>query len=444
MGQIQLNPGIIVGTIGSCIVMCIILFEMLGSDNRHNAIVKKLHLKQIKNLPEATVELSSPAKKTDLNCKMYSCFNIYRCGTTVEHRTKLSIYLYPLHRYKDQNGNFINTAFSREFVELYYTILESEFYTDNPENACILIPPIDLLNQMSIQDIDQTSRLLATFFHQNNGLNNHLIFNMIPGVYPTFSTAFEVNHGKAILAGGGFSIWTYRALYDVSIPVFSAASQELIDVDWEHRFRPWFLVSSQPNIHSEFRSVLKTIERSEIDFLLLEKCRHLPEELPVLTRCHGPEHRVDYPEILLQGKFCLVLPTTRLGQTVLSDAMSAGCIPVIVSDTYILPFSEVLDWPQASVIIKEENLGNIYSVLRSLSPEAVAMKSAFARFYYERYFSSMSAITLTTLNIINGRVFTNRAKTYEEWNRIPSKNGIKPKLFLPLQSPKTDGFTLCY
>ena len=42
--------------------------------------------------------------------------------------------------------------------------------------------------------------------------------------------------------------------------------------------------------------------------------------------------------------FCLVIRGARIGQPALFDVMSAGCIPVIVADGYILPFSEVLDW----------------------------------------------------------------------------------------------------
>ena len=85
MGQIQLHPGIIIGTCGSFFVLCIIILQMFANDNHHAAIVRNLHLKQVTNLPEATVELSVTSKKTDLNCKMYSCFNIYRCGTLRLH-----------------------------------------------------------------------------------------------------------------------------------------------------------------------------------------------------------------------------------------------------------------------------------------------------------------------------------------------------------------------
>lgn len=42
--------------------------------------------------------------------------------------------------------------------------------------------------------------------------------------------------------------------------------------------------------------------------------------------------------------FCLVIRGNRLGQMALGDCLSAGSIPVIIADSYVLPFSEVLDW----------------------------------------------------------------------------------------------------
>lgn len=47
---------------------------------------------------------------------------------------------------------------------------------------------------------------------------------------------------------------------------------------------------------------------------------------------------------LQEATFCMVLRGARLGQAVLSDVLRAGCVPVVIADSYILPFSEVLDW----------------------------------------------------------------------------------------------------
>lgn len=59
-----------------------------------------------------------------------------------------------------------------------------------------------------------------TYSRWNRG-QNHLLFNMLPGSLPDFHTALDVDRGKAILAGGGFSTWSYRRGYDVAIPVFN-------------------------------------------------------------------------------------------------------------------------------------------------------------------------------------------------------------------------------
>jgi len=48
--------------------------------------------------------------------------------------------------------------------------------------------------------------------------------------------------------------------------------------------------------------------------------------------------------VFQQATFCLVIRGNRLGQLTLNDCLQAGSIPVIVADSFILPFSEVLDW----------------------------------------------------------------------------------------------------
>ena len=51
--------------------------------------------------------------------------------------------------------------------------------------------------------------------------SNHLLFNMLPGISPDYNTTLDVARDRAIIAGGGFSTWSYRYTYDVAIPVFN-------------------------------------------------------------------------------------------------------------------------------------------------------------------------------------------------------------------------------
>lgn len=92
------------------------------------------------------------------NCSFWDCFNVYRCGQ--RDQTRIAIYVYPLETYTDSKGT---SAFqmSKEFYYILKTIIESPYYTPNPQEACILVPSIDMLNQNRI-DVNLVSKALAS------------------------------------------------------------------------------------------------------------------------------------------------------------------------------------------------------------------------------------------------------------------------------------------
>ncbi|XP_044537793.1 exostosin-2-like [Gracilinanus agilis] len=144
-----------------------------------------------------------------------------------------------------------------------------------------------------------------------------------------------------------------------------------------------------------------------------------------------------------EASFCVVLRGARLGQAMLSDVLQAGCVPVIIADSYILPFSEVLDWKRASVVIPEEKMRDMYSVLQSIPQRQIEEMQRQARWFWEAYFQSMKAIAMATLQIINDRIYPYAAISYEEWNDPPAVkwSSVSNPLFLPLIPPQSQGFT---
>uniref|UniRef100_UPI00358EA983 exostosin-2 isoform X2 n=1 Tax=Myxine glutinosa TaxID=7769 RepID=UPI00358EA983 len=397
--------------------------------------------RHVADLPRVQLALETPTPEHgDMSCRMHTCFDVYRCGHNTHRRIK--VYVYPPAHYVDARGVTVAHGFSREFNELLSAISESEFYTDQPARACLLLPSVDMLSQQHLR-LKETGQLLAQMHSWKRG-SNHLLFNMLPGSVPDYNTALDVPRDRAFVAGGGFSTWTYRPGFDISIPVFSPFSEE---VDLPHRppgRRTWLVVSAQTNIHEEFREQLQTQEaRYNEEVLLLEGCVGLPPGRDSSrTRCHG-DHIYSYPEILQESSFCVVLRCARLGQPALSDALQAGCIPVILADSYILPFSEVLDWKRAAVVLAEDKLPEIYNILKVISQRQIEDMQRQALFFWERYFSSMKVIALTTLHIINERIFPYAAHSYEHWNSPPEVcwRGVMNPLFLPLEPARARGFT---
>ncbi|KAL1786187.1 exostosin-2 isoform X1 [Sigmodon hispidus] len=397
--------------------------------------------RSIREVPVVRLPAASPIpERGDLSCRMHTCFDVYRCG--FNPKNKIKVYIYPLKKYVDDANVPVSSTISREYNELLTAISDSDYYTDDISRACLFVPSIDVLNQNSLR-IKETAQALAQLSRWDRG-TNHLLFNMLPGGPPDYNTALDVPRDRALLAGGGFSTWTYRQGYDVSIPVFSPLSAEVALPETAPGPRRYFLLSSQTAVHPEYREALEALQaKHQESVLVLDKCTNLSEGvLSVRKRCH--QHQVfDYPQVLQEATFCVVLRGARLGQAVLSDVLQAGCVPVVIADSYILPFSEVLDWKRASVVVPEEKMSDVYSILQNIPQRQIEEMQRQARWFWEAYFQSIKAIALATLQIINDRIYPYAAISYEEWNDPPAVKwtSVSNPLFLPLIPPQSQGFT---
>lgn len=109
-----------------------------------------INLENLKNMPTITITPSSSlAASRNYRCTYYDCFNAYRCGRKGHDR--LSVYIYPLRKYVDENDSLISPQMSKEYYGILKAIKNSNYYTANHEEACLLVPSIDTLNQNRVR-----------------------------------------------------------------------------------------------------------------------------------------------------------------------------------------------------------------------------------------------------------------------------------------------------
>ena len=94
------------------------------------------------------------------------------------------------------------------------------------------------------------------------------------------------------------------------------------------------------------------------------------------------------------------------------ESMNVGSIPVIISDNYVLPFSELIDWDSCSIRIKENELDKLLEVVKNnLNREDELRQNV--KIVYDKYFSSTDKIIETAILIYinNAQVHNLTTKT---------------------------------
>lgn len=87
------------------------------------------------------------------------------------------------------------------------------------------------------------------------------------------------------------------------------------------------------------------------------------------------EGKAKYREYMKSSKYCICARGFEVHTPRVVESIYYECVPVIISDNYVPPFFEVLDWEAFSVFVSENDIPNLRNILLSIPEEKyVAMQ----------------------------------------------------------------------
>ncbi|XP_019432662.1 PREDICTED: probable glycosyltransferase At5g25310 [Lupinus angustifolius] len=76
--------------------------------------------------------------------------------------------------------------------------------------------------------------------------------------------------------------------------------------------------------------------------------------------------KMNYIQHMKSSKYCICPMGFEVNSPRIVEAIYYECVPVIIADNFVLPFSEVLDWSVFSVVVAEKDIPNLKDILLSI------------------------------------------------------------------------------
>uniref|UniRef100_A0A1I7VFN5 Exostosin family protein n=1 Tax=Loa loa TaxID=7209 RepID=A0A1I7VFN5_LOALO len=355
------------------------------------------------------------------NCTTDTCLYLPPCSL---HDDQLTVFIEPFIRVIDESGRDITPSPSSEYLEIRSIIERSKYRVDAIEDACLVLPGFDTLNIYRFNDGESS---FSKNFNAGARLNNHnvLIFAFAG------ASLLDIN---AIIARAGSHRKTFRRGFDLSLPLWNPYSLPSSFLSSVEKFSYFIVVPIKFASHN-VKVLLKSLFNKN-DCLVLDSCDVIDGNS--LCDIRGNAHSLG--EVVKESQFTLIDDRVAGSELLLMLALRVGSIPVIISDSIILPFSEVINWDLLSLTFSRSRLSSVLTFLRVLSSERKQRMREQISFVYSRYFSSLEKIVLTTLSILERRIIPNSFTTYDEWNCNSLKSCLVPSLFHPFHA-SAEGFT---
>ncbi|KAJ4839869.1 hypothetical protein Tsubulata_903174 [Turnera subulata] len=83
----------------------------------------------------------------------------------------------------------------------------------------------------------------------------------------------------------------------------------------------------------------------------------------------GVASKMNYIQHMKSSKYCICPKGYEVNSPRVVEAIFYECVPVIISDNFVPPFFEVLDWSAFSIILAEKDIPNLKEILTSIPQE---------------------------------------------------------------------------
>ncbi|XP_073135784.1 probable glycosyltransferase At5g25310 [Henckelia pumila] len=194
------------------------------------------------------------------------------------------------------------------------------------------------------------------FWNRTQGADHFMLSCHDWGPHATRGNPFLYNTSIRVLCNANSSEG-FNPQKDVSLPEIHLYGGSI---------NPKLRLPPKPNVARPYLAFFAGGVHGPVRPILLHYWKGRDEDIQVYEYLPKKEEYYDY---MLQSKFCLCPSGYEVASPRIVEAVYAECIPVILSDHYVLPFSDVLRWEAFSIQVELHDIPRLKEILMAVSEE---------------------------------------------------------------------------
>ncbi|KAK9072824.1 hypothetical protein SSX86_009259 [Deinandra increscens subsp. villosa] len=101
--------------------------------------------------------------------------------------------------------------------------------------------------------------------------------------------------------------------------------------------------------------------------ILLQHWENKDPDMKIFGMLPKSKNNKNYVQYMKSSKYCICAKGYEVNSPRVVEAIFYECVPVIISDNFVPPFFEVLNWESFAVFVKEKDIPNLKNILVSIS-----------------------------------------------------------------------------
>ncbi|XP_008800113.1 probable glycosyltransferase At5g03795 [Phoenix dactylifera] len=247
----------------------------------------------------------------------------------------------------------------------FQNIRESRFRTDDPDQADLFFIPISP-HKMRGKGTSYENMTMIVQNYVEGLISKYPYWNRTLGADHFLVTCHDVG----VRAFEGLPFLIKNSIRVVCSPSYDVGYIPHKDVALPQVLQPFALPAGGNDIENRTILGFWAGHRNSKIRVILARAWENDTELAIsnnrISRAIG---ELVYQKQFYRTKFCICPGGSQVNSARIADSIHYGCIPVILSNYYDLPFNDILDWHKFSLILKESDVYQLKSILKTISHE---------------------------------------------------------------------------